>query len=829
MKEVEYYLADVSGYLGAFDVAIFKDDEHALFISHFGNGLVEEFMTVYEKDTLAVFFSEDGFPKFMTNGHEKVIFGNFSQNSSHLAIVHEDREYDVYDIGTKLNWLEYRELMASAVATKGRTEKTINKETTLAYSTLYDELLSEALKRCSGMAGSSLASAALYSVSALGYLVSDDPVWWQTIDTVNEVGGKLLLLKQLIASPTALLAIGNLIVWSYDIKLIWDGIKDGKFGSPFVQDFELLRKEIDEGIWLGNTSGNYSWREYTGTIPVRMGIANFDISDLELGKKACPEWADVEVNNLGYNSYISYKIHSNEYDSERTGILSFYVANVANVDYDLAFTAHQGSQLKVDKSVLCFDDDYKEQFVIVTSDDFWEISYHPSWITVEKQGLATDKVRKLIIKPTSFDNASADRIVLKATCYDNTTYEKYISVLPYSDELRQKLIKFYYDTDGPHWTNHENWCSEKPLEEWYGVSFNNNGGLELSLPYNDLKGDGDLSDLRELEYLDLSDNNMSPQSMKSLSVSGCTSLYYLNCCRCYLQTLDISGCTNLQILACCQNYRLSSSLDLSGCKKLKTLECYENQIPSLNVSSSELESITAHNNCLTSFKVSGCPIIEHIDVSCNNLTSLDVSGCSSLKELWCEYNQLSQLGISGCSSLKDLWCSGNNLPSLNVSGYSQLELLSCIDNPLKSLDASNCPKLTGLTVSGIKTLKSIDVSRCYGLKSLGCGGNNLTSLNVTGCSNLETLTCVMNNLTRLDVSSCTKLKSLACENNPITQEITFEDSIPHFRYDYRFEYWVETQYDEDGNEYQVLLWGYSKEDQTGWYYAGEPGKGYHGI
>ena len=35
---------------------------------------------------------------------------------------------------------------------------------------------------------------------------------------------------------------------------------------------------------------------------------------------------------------------------------------------------------------------------------------------------------------------------------------------------RQALVKFYKAMDGDHWTNNTNWCSNKPLDEWFGVS-----------------------------------------------------------------------------------------------------------------------------------------------------------------------------------------------------------------------------------------------------------------------------------------------------------------------------------------------------------------------
>ena len=35
---------------------------------------------------------------------------------------------------------------------------------------------------------------------------------------------------------------------------------------------------------------------------------------------------------------------------------------------------------------------------------------------------------------------------------------------------RQALIDFYKATDGDHWYVNTNWCSDKPLDEWFGVT-----------------------------------------------------------------------------------------------------------------------------------------------------------------------------------------------------------------------------------------------------------------------------------------------------------------------------------------------------------------------
>ena len=37
-------------------------------------------------------------------------------------------------------------------------------------------------------------------------------------------------------------------------------------------------------------------------------------------------------------------------------------------------------------------------------------------------------------------------------------------------EVRKALIEFYQALDGDNWPHKDNWCSEKPIDEWYGVN-----------------------------------------------------------------------------------------------------------------------------------------------------------------------------------------------------------------------------------------------------------------------------------------------------------------------------------------------------------------------
>lgn len=53
---------------------------------------------------------------------------------------------------------------------------------------------------------------------------------------------------------------------------------------------------------------------------------------------------------------------------------------------------------------------------------------------------------------------------------------------------RAALVALYKATDGDNWKDNTNWCTDKPLSEWYGVSCNDRGVCYLLLSYNNLNG-----------------------------------------------------------------------------------------------------------------------------------------------------------------------------------------------------------------------------------------------------------------------------------------------------------------------------------------------------
>ena len=83
-----------------------------------------------------------------------------------------------------------------------------------------------------------------------------------------------------------------------------------------------------------------------------------------------------------------------------------------------------------------------------------------------------------------------------------------------SCDPRDALVALYKSTGGPNWKNNDNWLSDAPIGEWYGVTTNSKGDIvQLSLGENGLKGEipPELGYLRSLGRLDLYENELSGQ------------------------------------------------------------------------------------------------------------------------------------------------------------------------------------------------------------------------------------------------------------------------------------------------------------------------------
>lgn len=220
--------------------------------------------------------------------------------------------------------------------------------------------------------------------------------------------------------------------------------------------------------------------------------------------------------------------------------------------------------------------------------------------------------------------------------------------------VRDILIEFYHATGGDNWINNDNWCTDAPMEEWYGIYVFEGKINSINLNRNNLTGYGVLSGLKELFYFQAIGNNLT-------------------------------------------------GLDVSGCEGLTGLDCRENQITSLNLTGcTALNSLDVQYNNLTTLDLSTCYSMKNIDCSYNSLRGeLDLSHCPKLTDFYGRKNYLNKVNFSGCSELEFFHCNENQLTGeIDFSGLQHIFTITLYDNQLSLVKAYNCPSLDYIGLSG---------------------------------------------------------------------------------------------------------------------------------
>lgn len=98
-------------------------------------------------------------------------------------------------------------------------------------------------------------------------------------------------------------------------------------------------------------------------------------------------------------------------------------------------------------------------------------------------------------------NTDKSLTVERASMNNYTELDLYGELAAEQAKERAALIAIYNALDGDNWENNENWCTDKPLNEWYGVEMD--GGhvvrIDGALNYNNANGDipAELGDLTQ--------------------------------------------------------------------------------------------------------------------------------------------------------------------------------------------------------------------------------------------------------------------------------------------------------------------------------------------
>ena len=369
---------------------------------------------------------------------------------------------------------------------------------------------------------------------------------------------------------------------------------------------------------------------------------------------------------------------------------------------------------------------------------------------------------------------------------------------------RSILESFYKALDGDKWEHKENWLSDKPLNEWYGITTDEEGKV-VKIQLSDTmtgKVPANLKHLKKLQSLHLDcmaggirlEVNNYP-SLKELELSGnvekvsvenCSELEKLSLTSRYFDAFHVDSCPKLSSLELI-GHNISDTtkreLDLSPFPKLSELKIYHLALDQLHINNCfNLKKIEIDSCQLQELNLSSCANLEYLKVSGNDsLHTLDLNNCVKLDSIDVSRNSITQLNISNCKKLRYLDCSGNEISKLDVTNFKELKHLYCDGNNLSELDISKCKKLEQLTCS-CNNLSELNVRHNSRLHFINCGDNNLQSIDLSKNQELEDFRCEDSPLKKLDISHCPKLEYINIYGSQITtRDISHLDKLYYFK------------------------------------------------
>ncbi|MYC51923.1 MAG: hypothetical protein F4X47_06365, partial [Gammaproteobacteria bacterium] len=205
---------------------------------------------------------------------------------------------------------------------------------------------------------------------------------------------------------------------------------------------------------------------------------------------------------------------------------------------------------------------------------------------------------------------------------------------------RDILIALYNATDGPNWVNNENWLTDAPIGDWYGVDTDASG---------------------RVVRLDLS--GQLDQQTREWDTHGLAGSI----------PLELGGLASLETLSLARN-ELTGAIppELGGLANLKTLSLGRNEltgaIPPEVGGLVNLKTLSLRWNALTGSippELGGLAGLDTLSLTVNELTGSippELGGLASLERLWLGSNELTGSVPSSflrLDALKEFWFPGN--------------------------------------------------------------------------------------------------------------------------------------------------------------------------
>lgn len=212
------------------------------------------------------------------------------------------------------------------------------------------------------------------------------------------------------------------------------------------------------------------------TLPEEGGVVDIEIKstvDYEAKILDDVDWI-TEIQSRAVSTHTRYyQVAPNEsYDPREAKIVFYSLEDESLADTVSVYQMYKGAIL-VARNEYQFGIEGGDFTLTVSSNLEFDVSVSDEWIQqIGTRGLVDTGLNFTILENTERKEREGT-ITVKDK---NSDKQQIVTVKQTTTDLeREALIALYKATNGEHWTNNDNWCSDKPITEWYGVHKDDDG------------------------------------------------------------------------------------------------------------------------------------------------------------------------------------------------------------------------------------------------------------------------------------------------------------------------------------------------------------------
>ena len=290
----------------------------------------------------------------------------------------------------------------------------------------------------------------------------------------------------------------------------------------------------------------------------------------------------------------------------------------------------QSKEIELSSTSLHLSAEETSGSILFTSTVAWsaEVTEGQEWCTIDPGSGNAGSARISVATAINDDIISRTaKVVIKAGKSEETVQVIQRAVSAHKKE-RDALIAFYNATGGDNWTNNENWCTESPVEDWYGITVDEDGLVySIFMWNNNLVGEipDDIKYLQQMRSLTLafSDFTKIPNAigempnMRELALQGCRFTVFpedVSIFR-YLTSLDLTGhrfnCELPETIGTLTNLEYLHLRGNTTCERID--DAFNGRIPASIGNLTKLKELTLSDN----------NFVGEIPASFGNLTNLE--------------------------------------------------------------------------------------------------------------------------------------------------------------------------------------------------------------